>query len=470
MIKKLLYCFCLILLFLFLLPIKSKAQPPGRECANEVMLILDESGSMWGAIEDVKDAAKYFVDKLMENPDLKNRAGVVWYESSARKPIGLSYDKDAIKAAIDTGSAGGTTNMTAGINLATNELTTNSDPGVPLVIIHLTDGNPNNSGSAKNAFDNAKAAGIRVFNIGLGSGVNDSFLSSNASQDCPTAPYDPPACYWPAPSTAELDDIYNTIFMLIADRDGDGFIDERCGGDDTLDTTAQGPCVNPNSKEEAKYGVAPDDCDDAASVAALFDLRDPDGNLRPDYVCNFKYYGYDCNGVTKGICALGCEDGVDNDQDGLVDTEEKGCVYLTGGLVPCGRRSDAPATPEFEFCPCRLCHLIILTDRVIDFLITKTVFPLGILMIAVGGIMFVTAGGNPQRVANAKKIITTTVLGVVIILGAWLIVNTVLMLIGVADWTGLETGWWKINCPVPNICNFKLCDGNPCFLPGEPCP
>lgn len=466
MVKKLLYSFCLLLSFLFLLSSESKAQPVGRQCASEVMMVLDESGSMGGVIGRVKNSAKYFIDKLMEKPELRNRAGVVWYESSARKPQGLTYDKEDVKDAIDTGSAGGGTNMTAGINMAKNELTINGDPGVPLIIIHLTDGRPNNQTAARNAFNNAKTAGIRIFNIGLGS-VNHSFLAETASQDCPTAPYSPPACYWSAPSTDELDDVYQEIFTVIGDGDGDGFIAVECGGDDEIDTE---PCVNPNSKEGIKYGVLAGDCDDAASVAAVFDLRDPAGNLRADYVCDFRYYAYDCNGTIKGICSLGCEDGFDNNQDGKLDSEEKECVYVKGGLVPCGRTWDDLTTPEFEFCPCRLCHFLLLTDRVIDFIMTKVLFVIALLMITIGGTMFVTAGENPQRVANAKKIITTTIFWTIMIFGSWIIVNTFLMVVGIANWTGLEEGWWKIDCPMPNICNFKDCDGNPCFLPYESCP
>ena len=156
------------------------------------MLVLDESGSMEhppATMVDTKEAANGFIDSLMANPNIKNRAGVVWYEGSARLAQILTYNINDIKNAIDTGSAGGGTRMAKGINKAAEELNDNGDAGVPKVIVHLTDGQTTHEGLAITAFNNAKSAGIKVINIGLGNGIDSNFLKDNASGNCPSSPF-----------------------------------------------------------------------------------------------------------------------------------------------------------------------------------------------------------------------------------------------------------------------------------------
>lgn len=120
----------------------------------------------------------------------------------------------------------------------------------------------------------------------------------------------------------------------------------------------------------------------------------------------------------------------------------------TEGLVPCG-------TPG---CPCQFCDFFVMFDRIIDFLLFIIVPSLAALMIAIGGFMYIFAHvapaeaisggskGGPQMLSQAKKLFTSVAFGLLIIYGAWLIVNTFFMMIGVQSWTGLEGGWWQINC------------------------
>jgi len=119
---------------------------------------------------------------------------------------------------------------------------------------------------------------------------------------------------------------------------------------------------------------------------------------------------------------------------------------LRGGLVPCGRGCNDPCTKECECCPCTLCHLFVLFKRIVDFLTLNVLFPLAVLMIVVGGVMFLTAAGDPGRIGTAKKILTSVVIGLLIIFLAWLIVDTIIMFI-------TESGspfrnWSTINCPI----------------------
>jgi len=109
------------------------------------------------------------------------------------------------------------------------------------------------------------------------------------------------------------------------------------------------------------------------------------------------------------------------------------------GIVPCGGEGE-PA--------CQLCHIFVMFDSIIKFVLFKLVPPLAVFMIVIGGIMFIFAAGSPGTLEKAKKVLTATVIGLVIIFGAWIIINTFFMIIGVSDWTGLKEGWFQIPCPI----------------------
>ena len=117
----------------------------------------------------------------------------------------------------------------------------------------------------------------------------------------------------------------------------------------------------------------------------------------------------------------------------------RGCPVT--GLVPCGG-------PE---CPCTLCDFFRMIERIIDFVLFKIVPALAVLMIAIGGFMYIVAyvglaEGGPEMLSRAKSLFKSVIIGLLIAYGAWLIINTFFWAIGVADWTGLEHGWWQINC------------------------
>ena len=118
-------------------------------------------------------------------------------------------------------------------------------------------------------------------------------------------------------------------------------------------------------------------------------------------------------------------------------------VSFAEGFVPCGGRG-----ADGEIIRCELCHIFEMIDTILDFIILKLTPVVAVLMLVIGGIMFLFAGANPNTLETAKKIITTTVIGLVIIFTAWIVISTFLNYIGVASWTGLGSGGWSvINCP-----------------------
>ena len=110
-----------------------------------------------------------------------------------------------------------------------------------------------------------------------------------------------------------------------------------------------------------------------------------------------------------------------------------------GGLVPCG----GPNEP-----PCEFCHLFVMFDRIIDFVLFTLVPPIAVLMLVIGGAMFFFAGADPALLSKARAVLSATVIGLLIIYGSWLLINAFFIAIGVSAWTGLGT-WFELAIPCP---------------------
>lgn len=93
---------------------------------------------------------------------------------------------------------------------------------------------------------------------------------------------------------------------------------------------------------------------------------------------------------------------------------------FTGGLVPC---DGVTINCDFE-------KLLILINKVIRFLIFVIGVPIVTLMFAYAGFMLLTSGGNPSKKDEAKSLIFNATIGLIILLAAWLIVRTVLVIFG----------------------------------------
>jgi hypothetical protein len=62
--------------------------------------------------------------------------------------------------------------------------------------------------------------------------------------------------------------------------------------------------------------------------------------------------------------------------------------------------------------------------------------------------MFLASSGNPGLLTQGKSILGATVLGIIIIYSAWVIVNFILVMLGVASWVWPSGGWFQVNCPL----------------------
>lgn len=86
------------------------------------------------------------------------------------------------------------------------------------------------------------------------------------------------------------------------------------------------------------------------------------------------------------------------------------------GLVPCGGAGQDM---------CQTCHFIELGNNVLQWFI-GVMASVCALVVAVAGFKMVTAGGNTGAIESAKGMITNVIVGFVILLAAWLIVDTVI--------------------------------------------
>ena len=87
------------------------------------------------------------------------------------------------------------------------------------------------------------------------------------------------------------------------------------------------------------------------------------------------------------------------------------------GLVPCG----------WDGNPCSLCDLYHLAQNLTDFLMWVITPALAVLVIAWGGFNILISGSDPNKKQFGYKAITTALVGVLIVFGAWVIINEFLL-------------------------------------------
>ncbi len=121
-------------------------------------------------------------------------------------------------------------------------------------------------------------------------------------------------------------------------------------------------------------------------------------------------------------------------------------LFVMGaGLVPCGEKGNE----------CGLSDLITLGNNVIEFLIMIAAL-IAVILLAIGGFKLVISRGNPAAMEQAKSRIWNVFIGFVIILIAYLVVQTILTLL---TGGGFET--WRIE--------ERSTDTGPRGKDGQPC-
>lgn len=101
------------------------------------------------------------------------------------------------------------------------------------------------------------------------------------------------------------------------------------------------------------------------------------------------------------------------------DTNFNGPGY-TNSLVKCN------GTPTD---PCRFADFMALVQRMINFILIL-MLPICAIIFAYIGFLFLTSGGSSETKSKAKGILLKTVIGLILVLAAWLIVKTIVVSLG----------------------------------------
>ena len=118
------------------------------------------------------------------------------------------------------------------------------------------------------------------------------------------------------------------------------------------------------------------------------------------------------------------------------------------GFVPCGRTPSVIMGIAVNI-DCSLCHLFVMIDGIVDFVLLKLVPPIATLILIFAGMSFYFALGNPEKFRHAKSVLLSVIIGLIIIYASWIIINAVMVeIMGMADWVGFGEGWFRIDCPI----------------------
>ena len=189
------------------------AQPDITSNPTDIILILDRSGSMAGSpLANLKSGAKKFIDIIDEATDSSqdgqigggSHIGIVSFSSTATKDTQLITSVSDLKAAVNSLSAGGSTNHEDAFTKALELFDMASSNAK--VMVMFTDGMTTAGGNPNTVATTAKALGISIYVIGLSGngGLDEQSLKDWAS--------DPDSAFLAiTPDDAELEDLFENL-------------------------------------------------------------------------------------------------------------------------------------------------------------------------------------------------------------------------------------------------------------------
>ncbi len=101
---------------------------------------------------------------------------------------------------------------------------------------------------------------------------------------------------------------------------------------------------------------------------------------------------------------------------------------------------------------CQLCHSFVMANNIVNYLVIKIVPILAVLMLVVAGAMLYFGGANPGLLSRSKTLIKGIVIGLVLIYGSYILINTFLLVLGAAEINSVKqifsNGVFSVKCPV----------------------
>ncbi len=178
---------------------------PQSRCDISVALVFDASGSMIGPGQAGAIAAG---NAFINNMDgVIDEAAVLAFSSGVSLLQGMTTDTSALRSAVNSINAGGATAVWDGIYAGLEEVIAHGKNHCRAVIA-LTDGGDNSSSHTPTELISlATRNRIRVYTVGLGTGIDAALLQAIATQTG--------GRYYQTPSGSELALIYQEIFVQI---------------------------------------------------------------------------------------------------------------------------------------------------------------------------------------------------------------------------------------------------------------
>lgn len=137
-----------------------------------------------------------------------------------------------------------------------------------------------------------------------------------------------------------------------------------------------------------------------------------------------------------------------------MNRSQKTILILTTALLAVSIALPASAglldLPQFND-PCDVCEFARLLSQIKN-LVLEIAAPAAVLFIIIGGVMMSASAGIPAQVQRAKSIITSAIIGLVILLCAWLIVSAVM---AATLGPGVTSNWWTVTCPEDTTCKYQ---------------
>lgn len=212
---------------------------------TDIVLVLDRSGSMAGTpLADMKTGAKTFIDIISQSTGGQpageigsgSRMGIVSFSDTAVDDTGLITSVAALKTAVDSLSAGGSTNHADAFSKASALFDPASSNAK--VIVMFTDGETTAGPPPAPVAAAARAQGIIIYCIGLlGSGGVDV----NALNDWAT---DPDATHVAVtPDTAQLEALFARLAANISKTGATNIVINETVSPDFVITSINSPVV-----------------------------------------------------------------------------------------------------------------------------------------------------------------------------------------------------------------------------------
>ncbi len=128
------------------------------------------------------------------------------------------------------------------------------------------------------------------------------------------------------------------------------------------------------------------------------------------------------------------------------------------GLVPCGGKGEHA---------CTACDIFVLIQNIMN-LVFEYSFVIAFVLIIIAGFNMMFSNGNSKKIQGAWNSIQNVLIGLVLILGAWVVVNTVLYFFA-PGLPRLQRSWYKFECVsgtvAPSTENTSEGEGGT-FIPG----